>query len=75
MARTRRVVTSVRACVVNMIATYEHARRRRMYITYRAREKLRAFTCTCGAREAQLAARDGHLWMNVHVSDAYMSYM
>ena len=32
-----------------------------MYITYRAREKLRAFTCTCGAREAQLAARDVHL--------------
>ena len=41
--------------------SYEHARRRRMYITYRAREKLRAFTCTCGAREAQLAARDVHL--------------
>ena len=46
-----------------------------MYITYRAREKLRAFTCTGGAREVQLAARDGHQCMNVHVSDAYMSYM
>ena len=32
-----------------------------MYITYRAREKLRAFTCTCGAREEQLAVRDVHL--------------